>query len=79
MLNYSIQLHSFSDLLRLRRIASKYSLDGYVKQNLFEEKLRSVARLSLGLPLENANIFLNKYAPEDVERIEDDLKTFQSA
>lgn len=79
MLNYSIQLHSFSDLLRLRRIASKYSLDGYVKQNSFEEKLRSVARLSLGLPLENANIFLNKYAPEDVERIEDDLKTFQSA
>lgn len=77
MLNYKVQIHSLPDYFKLKKTISKFSLDGYIRQNNFKVKLRSILGLLISLPLDEADISIEKYNPHDVEQIDNSLKKFQ--
>ena len=69
MLNYSVRIHTISDLMELKKIAQKYDFDGEIIQNGFDNDIKKIWGSLLYLPLDSANIKVYGYEEADAEDI----------
>ena len=69
MLNYSVKLNSIKDLMKLKKIADRYGVNGKINQNEFHGDIKSVFRNSLYLPLEDARVEIDDYRDSQVSYI----------
>lgn len=79
MLEYSVQITSFSSLMNLKRTLKSLHATCYITQNNFKADIRSMIMLPLALPLEHATLVLENYRAEDVSAITSALNTFTGA
>lgn len=69
MLNYSVKLDSVKDLIKLKKIADRFEINGKINQNGFHGDLRSVFTNLFFLPLDDAVIEIDDYRDSQVNYI----------
>ena len=69
MLNYSVKLDSVKDLIKLKKIADRFEINGKINQNGFHGDLRSVFTNLFFLPLDDAVIEIDDYRHSQVNYI----------
>lgn len=71
MTEYKVQVKSFGDILKLRKLCAQNHVSGYVRQNAFQASLKyGVLSLLLALPLEEAVLCIEQGSVLDENRLE---------
>lgn len=76
MLEYNVKLNSVKDLMDLKKIASRYDVNGSINQNDFHGRMDSVISNIMYLPLEDAVIKISDYKDTQIPYINEALKKY---
>lgn len=71
MTEYKVQVKSFGDILKLRKLCAQNHVSGYIRQNAFKASLKyGIPSLVMALPLEEAVLCIEQDTILDANRME---------
>ncbi|MBO5094899.1 MAG: hypothetical protein J6C33_11180 [Lachnospiraceae bacterium] len=71
MTKYAIKLNSLGDIVKFKKICSKYDIAGYIKQKNFQTNLKhSTLPLLLSIPLDEAELCVESSRIQNAEKLE---------